>query len=214
VCGHHARGEGCGGEKDAALRPSGRSLGPGRGGAGRVGVAVRLCGPTMVPDLGSQLASGGRPACFSPLSRNDRMPLGCPAVPGAEFSVAGFASGAFAMQPRNGPIPVLDGPQRARARAASDAGGLENSDWIHAQGWVRWGRSAGVSAVVALMVFQHRTPGVSACTAIVGEWGRRQDPDKLGSLSVSVVIPVPSGMSIRARVLKQSLPMHRSHGRF
>jgi len=49
------------------------------------------------------------------------MPLGCPAVPGAEFSVAGFASGAFAMQPRNGPIPVLDGPQRARARAASDA---------------------------------------------------------------------------------------------
>ena len=106
VCGHHARGQGCGGEKDAALRPSGRSLGPGRGGAGRVGVAVRLCGPTMVPDLGSQLASGGRPACFSPLSRNDRMPLGCPAVPGAEFSVAGFASGAFAMQPRNGRWPV------------------------------------------------------------------------------------------------------------
>ena len=100
----------------------------------------------------SSLRAGG-PACFSPLSRNDRMPLGCPAVPGAEFSVAGFASGAFAMQPRNGPIPVLDGPQRARARAASDAGGLENSDWIHAQGWVRWGRSAGVSAVVALMVF-------------------------------------------------------------
>ena len=110
VCSHHARGEGCGGEKDAALRPSGRSLGPGRGGAGRVGVAVRLCGPTMVPDLGdtwgaSSLRAGG-PACFSPLSRNDRMPLGCPAVPGAEFSVAGFASGAFAMQPRNGRWPV------------------------------------------------------------------------------------------------------------
>ena len=100
------------------------------------------------------------------------MPLGCPAVPGAEFSVAGFASGAFAMQPRNGPIPVLDGPQRARARAASDAGGLENSDWIHAQGWVRWGRSAGVSAVVGRVdgwSLRHRTPGVCACTAIVGE---------------------------------------------
>ena len=50
----------------STLRPSGRSLGPGRGGAGRVGVAVRLCGPTMVPDLGSQLASGGRPGLFLP----------------------------------------------------------------------------------------------------------------------------------------------------
>ena len=40
------------------------------------------------------------------------MPLGRPAVPGAGFSVAGFASGTFELQPRNGPIPVLDGPQR------------------------------------------------------------------------------------------------------
>ena len=42
----------------------------------------------------------------------------------------------------------------------------------------------------------------------------RQGPDKLGSLFVSVVILMPSGMSIRARVFKQLLPMHHSHGRF
>ena len=51
---------------------------------------------------GASPLRAGSPACFSPPSRNDRTPLGRPAVPGAGFSVAGFASGTFELQPRNG----------------------------------------------------------------------------------------------------------------
>ena len=130
----------------STLRPSGRSLGPGRGGAGRAGGAGPGC--TRVDDGGGP----GWPVRFGrearPVAPRHLAVIAClwAALQCAARGLhAVLQCAPLKFGRASGRIPVLDGPQGARARAASGAGGLENSGLVPSRGWACAAPAAGVS---------------------------------------------------------------------